>query len=102
MEVFHDSDEVGADIVFLHGCPKRCMPDSVEGRLEICEDMGLHVLEKLFSQRIRNVKICSVVHPPVLKPACSSATIFSAYGFNLVNVIFSMTLLEWLMRLIVR
>ena len=78
------------------------MPNPVEGLLEVYEDMVevLLVLEIFLTER--RMEICSVVHPPVLKPACSSATIFSAYGFNLVNVIFSMTLLEWLMRLIVR
>ena len=35
-------------------------------------------------------------------PTCSSARIFSACGFNLFCMIFSMTLLEWLMRLIFR
>ena len=30
-------------------------------------------------------KICSVELLPALKPACSSAMIFSAYGFNLVQ-----------------
>ena len=37
-----------------------------------------------------------------LKLACSSAVIFFAYGFNKFSMIFSMTLLVWLMRLIVR
>ena len=53
------------------------------------------------SQRIRRLKICSVVLRPALKPTCSSAMIFSACGFNLFSMIFSMTLLGWLMRLIV-
>ena len=39
---------------------------------------------------------------PALKPACSSAMIFSTCGFNLFSMIFSMTLLGCLMRLIVR
>ena len=25
IEVFDDSDEIGADVVLLHGCPQRCM-----------------------------------------------------------------------------
>ena len=37
------------------------------------------------------VKICSVVLLPALKPACSSAMLFSACGFNLFSMIFSMT-----------
>ena len=39
MEDFDDSDEVGADVVFLHGCPQSCMPNPVEGLLEVYEDM---------------------------------------------------------------
>ena len=57
---------------------------------------------RYFSQRIPRLKICSVVLLPALKPACSSAMIFSACGFNLFSMIFSMTLLGCLMRLIVR
>ena len=30
-----------------------------------------------------------------LKPACSSAMIFSACGFNLFSMVFSMTLIAW-------
>ena len=39
---------------------------------------------------------------PALKPACSSAMNFSACVFNLFSMVFSMTLLGWLMRLIAR
>ena len=34
-----DSDKVGADVVRLHGCLQICMPNSVEGLLEVYEDM---------------------------------------------------------------
>ena len=44
--------------------------------------------------------IWSVVLLPALKPACSSAMIFSACVFNLFSMIFSMTLLGWLMGLL--
>ena len=27
IEVFDDSDKVGADVVLLHGCPQSCMPN---------------------------------------------------------------------------
>ena len=37
-EVFDDSDKVCADVV-LHGCPQSCMPNPVEGLLEVYEDM---------------------------------------------------------------
>ena len=29
IEVFDDSDKVGADVVLLHGCPQSCMPNPV-------------------------------------------------------------------------
>ena len=38
-EVFDDSDKVGTDVVLPHGCPQSCMPNPVEGLLEVCEDM---------------------------------------------------------------
>ena len=38
MEVFDDSNKVGADVVLLH-CPQSCMPNPVEGLLEVYEDM---------------------------------------------------------------
>ena len=38
LEVFDDSDKVGADIL-LHGCPQSCMPNPVEGLLEVYKDM---------------------------------------------------------------
>ena len=38
-EVFDDLDKVGADVVLLHGCPQSCMPNPVEGLLEVYEDM---------------------------------------------------------------
>ena len=39
---------------------------------------------------------------PALKPACSSVMIFFACGFSPFSMIFSMTLHQWLMRLIVQ
>ena len=38
IEVFDDLDKVGADDV-LHGCPQSCMPNPVEGLLEVYEGM---------------------------------------------------------------
>ena len=35
---FDDLDEVGADVVLLHGCPQSCMPNPVEGLLEVYEN----------------------------------------------------------------
>ena len=37
--VFDDSDKVGVDVVLLHGCPQTCMPNPVEGLLEVYKDM---------------------------------------------------------------
>ena len=39
IEVFDDFDQVCADVLLLHGCPQRCMPNPVEGFLEVYEDM---------------------------------------------------------------
>ena len=39
IEVFDDLDKVCADIVLFHGCPQSCMPNPVEGLLEVYEDM---------------------------------------------------------------
>ena len=46
IEVFDDSDVVGADIALLHGCPQNCMPNPIEG-LGVNENMAeiLLVLE---------------------------------------------------------
>ena len=45
--VFDDSYKVGADVVLLHGCSQSCMPNPVEGLLEVYEDMALNVLNPL-------------------------------------------------------
>ena len=39
LEVFDDSDKVGADVVLLHVCSQNCMPGPVEGLLKVYEDM---------------------------------------------------------------
>ena len=39
IDVSDDSDKIGADVVLLHGCPQSCMPNPVEGLLEVYEDM---------------------------------------------------------------
>ena len=94
IEGFDDSNKVGTDVVLLHGCPQSCMPNPVEGLHEVYEDMVEVLLGwKYFSQRIRRLKICSVVLLPALKPACSLTMIFSTSGFNLFSMVFSMTLL---------
>ena len=39
IEVFDDLDKVCADVVLLHGCQQSCMPNPVEGFLEVYEDI---------------------------------------------------------------
>ena len=39
IEVFDDSDKVGADAVLLHGGPQSNMPKPVKGFLEVYEDL---------------------------------------------------------------
>ena len=70
MEVFDDWDKVGADVVLLHGCPTPCMPNPVDGLLEVYADMVevLLVLE-IFFQRVFSLKICSLAPLLALKPA---------------------------------
>ena len=38
IEVFNDSDKVGADVL-LHGCPQSCMQNTTEGLFEVYDDM---------------------------------------------------------------
>ena len=39
VEVFYDLDKICADIVLIHVCLQSCMPNAVEGLLEVYEDM---------------------------------------------------------------
>ena len=39
IEVFDDLFKACADVVLLPACPQRCMPNPVEGLLEVYEDM---------------------------------------------------------------
>ena len=39
IDVFDDLDKVGADVALFHGCPQSCMPNPVEGPLEVNEDV---------------------------------------------------------------
>ena len=52
IQVFNDSDKVGTDVVLLYGCPQSCMPNLVEGLLEVYENMVevLLVLEIFFTE----------------------------------------------------
>ena len=52
IEVFDDLDKVCADVALLHGWPQSCMPNPVEGLLEVYEDMMevLLLLERLLTE----------------------------------------------------
>ena len=39
IEVFDDLDKVGTDVVLLHGCPQNCKLNTVDGLLEVYEDV---------------------------------------------------------------
>ena len=49
IEVFDDSDTVGADVLLIHSCPQSCMPNPVKGFLEFYEDMVTAVHSRPFS-----------------------------------------------------
>ena len=57
------------------------MLNPVEGLLEVYADM------------VEVLSVLDAVLFPALEPACSSAMIFSACGFNLFSMTFRMTLL---------
>ena len=52
IEVLDDSENVGADVVLLYGCPQSCMPNPVVGSLEVYENLieVLLVLEMFLSE----------------------------------------------------
>ena len=72
------------------------MPYFIKSFIKIDENMIDVLLEVffVFSQKIRTLKISSVVFLPAPKPACSSAMMFSASGFSLFRITFNITLLE--------
>ena len=58
IEVFDDSNKVGADVVLLRGCPQSCMPNPIENLLEVYGDMvEVLLVMEIFLQRIRTLKI---------------------------------------------
>ena len=102
IEVFDDSDKVGADVVCLHGCPQRCMPKHVQGLLKVYE----HMVEVLLVLEIFLPKDSRVEDLLCGAPSCSEACpLFSSNLLRLrlqsVHYDPSMTLLGCLMRLIV-
>ena len=52
-DVFDDSDKVGADVVLFHSCPRSCMPNSVEGLLQVYEDMVVVLLYRVLMTWIK-------------------------------------------------
>ena len=70
--MFGDSDKIGIDVVPLHGRPQSCMPNPLEGLLEVYEDIVevLLVLE-IFLAKNSSVEdlLCSV-------PSCCEACLF--------------------------
>ena len=54
IEVFDDSDKVGADVALLHGCPQSYMPNPIKGLLEVYEDVVevLLVLEIFLTENL--------------------------------------------------
>ena len=69
---FYDSDTVCADVVLLYGCPQSCMPNPVEGLLEVYEDMVevLLVLELFLAENVYVEDLfCGA-------PSCSEACLF--------------------------
>ena len=38
--MFDNLEKVGAGDVLLHGCPQSCVPKTIEGLLEVYEDIG--------------------------------------------------------------
>ena len=79
IEVFDDSDKVCADVVFLHGCPKSCMPNPVKGLLEVYEDIVevLLVLKIFLTSNAFEDLLCGT-------PSCSEACLF--FGDDLLRL----------------
>ena len=69
--VLDDSDKVGADVVLLHGCPQRCMPNPVEGLLEVYEDMI--EIEILLVLEIILTEYSQVIDLLCVTPSCCEA-----------------------------
>ena len=87
--MFDDSDKAGADVVLLHGCPQSCMPNPVEGLLEVYEDVVevLLVLEIFLTDndryRTTNVYYNNVAEVTV--SACGLLHKSSAVKFNVLQ-----------------
>ena len=96
IEVFEESGKVDTDVVLLHGCLQCCMPNTVQGLLEVYEDMVevLRVLEILLMEdSLVEDLLCGV-------SSCSETCLQQSSRSS--NDLISMTLLGWLMRLIIQ
>ena len=70
--MFGDSDKVGIDVVPLHGRPQSCMPNPVDGLLEVYED----IVEALLVLEIFLAKDSSVEDLLCSAPSCCEAFLF--------------------------
>ena len=82
------------------------MPYPVKGLLEVYEDMvEILLMLQVFLAEDSEIEYLFCGAPSgsenCLKLACSSAMISSACGWSVFRMIFNMTLLEWLIRLMV-
>ena len=68
IEVFDDLDKVCADVVLLHGCPQSCMPNPVEGLLEVYEDVLVLEIFLTYNAQVEDL-LCGT-------PSCSEACLF--------------------------
>ena len=67
IEVFDDSDKVGANVVLLNGCPQNYMPNPVKGFLKFYQDM----VEVLLLLELFHSKDSSDENVPCGAPSCS-------------------------------
>ena len=77
LEVFHDSDKVGADVILLSGCPQSCVSNPIECLRDVYEDMVavLLVLEIFLTETSYVADLlCGA-------PSCSEARLFFSDDF---------------------
>ena len=72
VEAVYGSDLVVIDVIRPHGCPQKCMPNSVERLLEVHEDMitALLVLQVFLTEYSKTENLLSGT------PSCSEACLF--------------------------
>ena len=78
------------------------MPYPVKCLLEVYEDMvEILLMLQVFLAEDPEIEHLFCDAPSGSEPTCSSAMIYSACGWSLFMLIFNMTLLGWLIRLMV-